>query len=127
MNEIRLIDANALKNALSSNFEICRFNVTYDGILAEIIDNAPTVELPNYGGKIVPDVLQGWKYEENSQGKCESCKYYYQYYEQFTHNPRGDGYCGIARMSPEGMTHINCSDDWYCADFCPNADMRGCE
>jgi hypothetical protein len=34
-----------------------------------IINNAPTVTIPNYGGRIVPDILQGWRYEERSQGE----------------------------------------------------------
>lgn len=28
------------------------------------IDNAPTVNIPNYGGKVVPDIRDGWRYEE---------------------------------------------------------------
>ena len=43
MSEIRPIDANALKEELAKNITIWTFNVSYDGILAEIIDNAPTV------------------------------------------------------------------------------------
>ena len=35
------------------------------------IDNAPTVNIPNYGGQVVPDVLQGWKYEERPQVKIK--------------------------------------------------------
>lgn len=30
----------------------------------DLIDNAQTVNIPNYGGDVVPDMLQGWKYEE---------------------------------------------------------------
>lgn len=41
---MRLIDAEELKKALAKNITIWNFNVSYDGILAEIIDNAPTVE-----------------------------------------------------------------------------------
>lgn len=44
---MRLIDADALKKELAKNITIWTFNVSYDGILAEIIDNAPTVE-PTY-------------------------------------------------------------------------------
>lgn len=40
---MRLIDADELKKALAKNITIWTFNVSYDGILAEIIDNAPTV------------------------------------------------------------------------------------
>lgn len=41
---MRLIDADELKEALAKNITIWTFNVSYDGILAEIIDNAPTVK-----------------------------------------------------------------------------------
>ena len=30
----------------------------------DLIDNAPTVNIPNYGGKVVPDIRNGWRYEE---------------------------------------------------------------
>ena len=49
------------------------------------LDNAPTVNIPNYGGKVVPDTLQGWRYEKRQQGewidydntfyKCPDCGY----------------------------------------------------
>ena len=47
--------------------------------IAEVImtiDNAPTVyittsNIPNCGGQIAPDVLQGWRYEENKKGGAE--------------------------------------------------------
>lgn len=28
-----------------------------------------------------------------------------------------DGYCVIARMTPEGMTTINCNDEFSCSDY----------
>lgn len=40
---MRLIDADALKEALSNNEAIRIFNLHYDGLIAELIDNAPTV------------------------------------------------------------------------------------
>ena len=43
---MRLIDADELKKELAKNITIWTFNVSYDGILAEIIDNAPTVDIP---------------------------------------------------------------------------------
>ena len=49
--------------------------------------------------------------------KCKTCKYYHPYYEQFTNKPRGDGYCAIERMTPEGITTINCNDDFNCSDY----------
>jgi len=44
MSEVRLIDANALKKALAKNLTIWAFNTSYDGVLAKVIDNAPTIE-----------------------------------------------------------------------------------
>ena len=43
-NEIRLIDANALKNAFANCTLTRHLNIYYDGIIADIIDNAPTVK-----------------------------------------------------------------------------------
>lgn len=43
---MRLIDADILKDELARNITIWNFNVSYDGILAEIIDNVPTVKIP---------------------------------------------------------------------------------
>ena len=43
---MRLIDADILKEELARNITIWNFNVSYDGMLAEIIDNVPTVEIP---------------------------------------------------------------------------------
>ena len=72
---MRLIDADGLKKALvceldGDGYGIRRFN--------EIIDKAPTIEpRVEYGtdgqpyrlfvssGRVVPDTLQGWCYEEN--------------------------------------------------------------
>jgi len=48
MAEIRLIDANALKKTLAKNLTIWAFNTSYDGVLAKVIDNAPTVEVTDY-------------------------------------------------------------------------------
>lgn len=55
--------------------------------------------------------------EESPAGRYKSCKYYHPYYEQLTNIPRGDGYCVIARMTPEGMTTINCNDEFGCSDY----------
>lgn len=63
---------------------------------------------------------------ERPQGECKTCKYYHPYYEQITNIPRGDGYCVIARMTPEGMTTINCNDEFGCSNYQKGgADMRG--
>ena len=68
------------------------------------IDNAPAVNIPNYGGQVVPDVLQGWKYEERPQGEWiihkdynESCRY-------------GCNQCG-------NLTNVN-------SRFCPNCGVK---
>lgn len=42
---MRLGDLDALKEALSNNEAIRIFNLHYDGLIAEIIDNAETVEI----------------------------------------------------------------------------------
>ena len=75
---MRLIDADALKETLSNNEAIRIFNLHYDGLIAEIIDNIPTVAeifksgsavaVRPIGGQVVPDNLQGWRYEEEPQG-----------------------------------------------------------
>ena len=80
-----------------------------------------------YNSHYADMIRNGKPYEERPIGECKDCKYYYPYHEQFTRKPRGDGYCEFARMSSEGVTYINCSDNWSCADFCPKADMRGKE
>lgn len=89
MSEVRLIDANALKEDLRHYFT----DGVLDGVSARLafnqilhdIDNAPTIEIPNCGGQVVPDTLQGWRYEERPQGewidydntfyKCPDCGY----------------------------------------------------
>lgn len=60
-------------------------------------------------------IANGTPYEE--KGKCKTCNYYHPYCEQFTNEPRGDGYCVIARMTPEGLTTINCTDEFGCSDY----------
>lgn len=104
---MRLIDADAIIKALNSN---CKPELCHDYKTAwcvaccphndfvDLLEEAPTVE-------------------ERPQGECKSCKYYHPYYAQFTNEPRGDGYCTIARMTFEGMTTINCNDSFYCSDY----------
>jgi hypothetical protein len=41
---MRLIDADELKRLMAESMTVLRFNQEYDGLIAEIIDNAPTVE-----------------------------------------------------------------------------------
>ena len=91
---MRLIDADELKKCL----RWCEvFRLSIDEIIKDYIDTAPTVEM--------------------TRGNCQTCKYYHPYCEQFTNKPRGDGYCVIARMTPEGMTTINCNDEFSCSDY----------
>ena len=64
-------------DALRKNMEFICMGIMagtepYNAPLTEI-DNAPTVELSNYGGQVVPDTLQGWRYEERPQGECKDC------------------------------------------------------
>ena len=90
-----LISREALKNSFADMregypiFSDTEMVSTKD--IAKIIDNAPTVNIPNYGGQVVPDTLQGWKYEERPQGewiyherenellryKCSQCGVYH--------------------------------------------------
>lgn len=44
MSKIRTIDANALKEELARHEPTIIFNRNYDGLLADIIDKAPTFE-----------------------------------------------------------------------------------
>lgn len=90
---MRLIDADELKEQFAWS-EVCRLSITE---INQIINDAPTVEY-------IPKM-------------CKTCKYYHPYYVQFSDVTRGDGYCQIARMTPEGMTTINCNDYFGCEDY----------
>ena len=128
---MRLIDADVLKEAITQNREIDR-NAVCD--VLDLIDNAPTVEPqkiviipPELIEKLASNVVDivgniDWEkaieaYKARPCGACKTCKYYHPYFEQLTNIPRGDGYCVIARMTPEGMTTINCSDEFSCSDY----------
>ena len=71
---MRLIDADVLLKRVDEEREYLKGRGLFgaEHILVhnfrELVDNAPTVEIPNYGGQIVPDTLQGWRYEERPQG-----------------------------------------------------------
>lgn len=113
---MRLIDADKLKEQVNNKHVVGRFNVL------NLIDNAPTVFDENtYSQGYKQATCDARASAEGTKGECKMCKYYQPYYQQFTNKPRGDGYCAIVRMTPEGMTTINCSDNWHCADFCPTA------
>lgn len=66
-----------------------------------------------YFGKAIRTLID----TEQPTGECKSCKYYHPYFKQFSNEARGDGYCVIARMTPEGMTTINCNDEFWCSDY----------
>lgn len=88
-----LISREALKKALAKNITIWTFNVSYDGILAEYIDNAPTVDFVvnikdltaeekqhffnvwrNSSFKIINDRPQGeWNYIQAGMCVCPFC------------------------------------------------------
>lgn len=73
-----LISRSALKEELAKNITIWTFNVSYDGILAEIIDNAPIVEpeeiakLKRENKALEQEMLycrENWKKAERLQGE----------------------------------------------------------
>lgn len=102
---MRLIDADALVKAF--NEAQVEFDEYYKGLgRAKVItDNAPTIEprieygtdgqpyrLFMSGGQVVPDMLQGWRYEERPHGEwviehdwvhCSSCGHEQNYPSNF--------------------------------------------
>lgn len=120
---MRLIDADALKKAFESwkSMDDYYHNTDCDDIpfseAYDLIDNAPTVERPTRALARLDDNSEVKIELLRPHGKCKTCKYYHPYYEQLTNIPRGDGYCVIARMTPEGMTTINCNDEFSCSDY----------
>ena len=76
---MRLGDLDALKEDLKQYFS----DGTLDSVSAKLafnmilrkIDEAPTLEITNCGGQVVPDTLQGWRYEERPQGEWIPIKY----------------------------------------------------
>lgn len=63
-----LISREALKEKLSLYPSITKFNSIHDGILAEIIDNAPTVDAIQYTLGYQDGFLEGKKIYERPQG-----------------------------------------------------------
>lgn len=139
---MRLIDADALMplfikkaNTMKDRHGVKlgdEWLLSYNDI-KDVIDNAPTVDIEPYFNvtfdkneleRIVRDrVIEPIKNgelvikEKIPRGECRTCKYYHPYFEKFSNDPRGDGYCVIARMTPEGMTTINCNDEFSCSDY----------
>lgn len=74
---MRLIDADALKKALAKNLTIWAFNTSYDGVLAEVIDNAPTVDIEGYemyGKGYCKGYLQGYEKGKNERPQPDMSK-----------------------------------------------------
>lgn len=117
-----LISREALKNEFRAIYHCAETMEELANTMEDAIDNAPTVatskiEYKAYNEGFKDGVEQGIRLSESPAGRCKSCKYYHPYYEQLTNIPRGDGYCVIARMTPEGMTTINCNDEFGCSDY----------
>ena len=117
-----LISREALKNEFRAIYHCADTVEELANTMEDVIDNAPTVatskiEYKAYNEGFKDGVEQGIRLSESPAGRCKSCKYYHPYYEQLTNIPRGDGYCVIARMTPEGMTTINCNDEFGCSDY----------
>ena len=95
------------------------FFENYPELAIEPYINAPTVDIPcnDCCADTYRDGYEKGKADARTQGECKTCKYYHPYYAQFSNKPRGDGYCVIARMTPEGMTTINCNDEFGCASY----------
>lgn len=111
---MRLIDADEFKHKLKKYDNNDLIKVKY---VCQYIDNAPTVERPTRALARLDDNGEVKIELSRPHGKCKTCKYYHPYYEQLTNISRGDGYCVIARMTPEGMTTINCNDEFSCSDY----------
>lgn len=129
---MRLIDADALMplfikkaNTMKDRHGVKlgeEWLLNYNDI-KDVIDNAPTVDTtcPNcdsgYAQGYSDGYLKGKEERPQDEQKCKTCNYYHPYFEQFSNEPRGDGYCVIARMTPEGLTTINCNDEFGCSDY----------
>lgn len=117
---MRRIDADELANKVADLYtegdEATEGDKVVNDVI-DLIDNAPTIDdLSDYSDKLWKRAYERGK-AERPHGECRTCKYYHPYFEQLTNIPRGDGYCVIARMTPEGMTTINCNDEFGCSDY----------
>jgi len=70
---MRLIDADELEEKLADNKTIWYFNLQHDGILKDIIDNAPTVEIPNTSDNEVKQPCRKFYFADCIK---EDCPYY---------------------------------------------------
>jgi len=104
---MRLGDLDALKEDLKQYFS----DGTLDSVSAKLafnmilrkIDEAPTLEITNCGGQVVPDTLQGWRYEERPQGECRTC----------IHRDPEDKKCDCGGIERQGCP-FPVSDDYFC-------------
>lgn len=110
MNEVRLIDANALKEELLKDKYIswdCEYAVTHEDI-KRVIDNFPTVE----GYK---NVIVGGMNNPYNAGYMEGIRQAYKELErpqgEWTFDERGYFYCGKCGKYPH--------DQYATTDFCP--------
>lgn len=106
---MRLIDADELKKEVKTMFCPDGYKIMCLGR----IDNAPTVDSPNYGGQVVPDMLQGWRYEERPQGEWIS---HIEYCKQ--HNLIPTGYKLF-----KWCNRCNCPNEKR-TKFCPNCGAK---
>ena len=117
----RLVDADELKKVLAEYKSIRNFNMNYDGLLAELIDNAPTVE-PCYQTTSCLDCKMYDKEKHNCPRFCEVIR------NAIEERPHGEwlksdmpesvlAKCSICGFDCGAKTH----------NFCPEcgADMRG--
>lgn len=118
-----LISREALKKALAKNITIWTFNVSYDGILAEVIDNVPTVE--DHSRELVQKSLELGRNVGYFEGKTENKRPQGEWIEVEKQGITGDG-----RVFT--YTIVVCSEcgeqyDLEGEKFCPHcgADMRG--
>lgn len=87
MSEVRLIDANALKEVFKET------NVHYGGKIKELIDEAPTVEMPQ--GRWI---AQGKEYVE-----CDNCNTWF----KKRYLPYGNYCCKCGAKMTEGIRYEN--------------------
>ena len=90
---MRLINADALKENIK-RYASSNWVIPCDEVLNRI-ENSPTVVIPNYGGQVVPDNLQGWRYEERPKGEWKLYGMIY-YCSNCGHDcgESGDNFCG---------------------------------
>lgn len=117
MNEVRLIDVNALKEAIRKRLGISslKYLTEQEKVIVEEIDNAPTVPLPDFKEGYKQAIIDGKTNFSRPQGEWLS---HYDYCEKHGYNPSVSiafWWCDRCEQAVEHPTN-----------FCPNcgADMR---